>query len=185
MSRVANIPVEIPKGVEVTISGQDVRVKGSKGELTYTVHRTVLIELQEQEVQGSTAKIITVKLRKNFENDKEQAGTTRALLNNMVIGVHKGFNKKLQLNGVGYRAQAKGKTLTLSLGYSHPIEYSLPPGIEVETPSVTEIIISGVDKQKVGQAAAEIREFRKPEPYKGKGVCYANERILRKEVKKK
>jgi large subunit ribosomal protein L6 len=175
MSRIAKSPIEVAKGVDVKIDGQHVSVKGSKGLMELTVHPTVEVKLEEGVLSVAPA------------NDAAwaMAGTMRALLGNMVQGVSEGFQKKLQLVGVGYRAQGKGKTLNLSLGFSHPIDYEVPDGITIETPSQTEVVVSGADKQRVGQVAAEIRSFRPPEPYKGKGVRYADERIIRKEAKKK
>jgi len=177
MSRVAKAPIAVPKGVTVEIAGQVVKVKGSKGDMSWTVHSKVKV------AQGSgELKVDPV------EESKESwalAGTTRALVNNMVIGCGTGFERKLTLVGVGYRAQAKGKVLNLSLGFSHPIDYSVPEGVQVATPSQTEIVVTGADKQKVGQVASEIRGFRPPEPYKGKGVRYTDEHVLRKEAKKK
>jgi large subunit ribosomal protein L6 len=177
MSRVANSPVEIPKGVEVILNGQQIKVKGGKGELAMVVHDAVEVKQEEN--------VLTFAARNNAKSSGAMAGTTRALVNNMVTGVSDGFQKKLQLNGVGYRAAAKGKVLNLTLGFSHPVDYQLPEGITAETPSQTEIVLSGIDKQLVGQAAAEIRAFRPPEPYKGKGVRYADEYVRRKEAKKK
>jgi large subunit ribosomal protein L6 len=178
MSRIAKAPVKVPSGVSVEISGRDVHVKGSKGSLSWTVHRLVSVAQEDGELKVSPVD----------ERSKEGwalAGTTRALLNNMVVGCTSGFERKLALVGVGYRAQAQGQTLNLSLGYSHPINYTVPEGIQVATPSPTEIVVSGADRQQVGQVAAEIRGFRPPEPYKGKGVRYADEHVLRKEAKKK
>ena len=177
MSRVAKAPVEIPAGVEVKLDGQSVAVKGSKGKLELNVHANVQVSQDEN--------VLTFAARDGAKHSRALAGTTRALVNNMVTGVSAGFEKKLQLVGVGYRAQAKGKTLNLSLGFSHPVDYTLPEGVTAETPSQTEILIKGIDKQLVGQVAAEIREFRRPEPYKGKGVRYADEHVRRKEAKKK
>jgi large subunit ribosomal protein L6 len=177
MSRVAKNPVELPSGVEVKINGQAVTVKGGKGSLNLTVHNSVAI--------SQDGNVVRFAPKDGSKQAMAQAGTTRALLNNMVAGVSAGFEKKLQLVGVGYRAQAQGQKLNLTLGYSHPIEYAVPAGITVETPSQTEIIIRGADRQRVGQVAAEIRAFRPPEPYKGKGVKYADEIIARKEAKKK
>jgi len=177
MSRVAKAPVAIPADVTITLSGQDIKVKGPLGELSRTINNLVAVSQEETQI------VTTVS-----SEDKSawaQAGTTRALINNMVIGVSKGYEKKLILQGVGYRAKAAGKVLNLSLGFSHPIEHAIPAGITVETPSQTEIILKGVDKQLVGQTAANIREYRKPEPYKGKGVRYADENVRRKEAKKK
>ena len=177
MSRVAKNPVTIPAGVTVDIKGQNVAVKGAKGDLKHEVHGAVEIKVEE-------GKIIFA-ARKGVANANALAGTTRALLNNMVTGVSAGFEKKLQLVGVGYRAKAQGKTLDLTLGFSHPVKYDLPEGIAIETPSNTEILVKGIDKQLVGQVAANIRAYRPPEPYKGKGVKYADEIIRRKEAKKK
>ena len=178
MSRVAKAPVAVPAGVTVTLSGQDIKVKGPLGELSRTIHSLVVVSQEENTVKTTVANVA----------DKAawtQAGTTRSLINNMVEGVSKGFEKKLVLQGVGYRAKAAGKFLDLSLGFSHPIKHTIPEGITVETPSQTEIILKGVDKQLVGQTAANIRAYRKPEPYKGKGVRYADEYVRRKEAKKK
>lgn len=177
MSRVAKSPVAIPGGVEVKLSGQHVAIKGAKGQLELTVHQNVEVNQSEN--------VLTFAARDGAKLSRALAGTTRALVNNMVIGVSQGFEKKLQLVGVGYRAQAKGSTLNLTLGFSHPVNYELPEGVTAETPSQTEILVKGIDKQLVGQVAAEIREFRRPEPYKGKGVRYADEHVRRKEAKKK
>jgi large subunit ribosomal protein L6 len=177
MSRVANNPVAVPSGVEVTLRGQRIDVKGTKGELGMDVHGHV-----EVSQEGGELKVAP---RSGDKQASALAGTTRALINNMVTGVSQGFERRLQLQGVGYRAQAQGKTLNLQLGFSHPVEYQLPEGIAVETPSQTEVVISGVNKQLVGQVSAEIRAFRPPEPYKGKGVRYSDERVRRKEAKKK
>lgn len=176
MSRVAKNPISIPSGVDVNISGQQISVKGSKGNLDLVVHETVKVDVDDGKIQ--------VALSDDNQN-YSMAGTMRALLNNMVTGVSEGFERKLELVGVGYRAQAQGKKLNLTLGFSHPVDYPVPDGITVETPSQTEVVVKGADKQKVGQVAAEIRAFRPPEPYKGKGVKYADERIVRKEAKKK
>lgn len=169
-------PISIPKGVEVTINGQQVNVKGSKGAMAHELHSLVSVEKQENEL---------VFVPGAGEGAIAHAGTARALLRNLMAGVSEGFEKKLELVGVGYRAQAQGKTLNLTLGFSHPVNYPVPEGITIETPSQTEILVKGTDKQKVGQVAAEIRAYRPPEPYKGKGVKYANEQIVRKEAKKK
>jgi large subunit ribosomal protein L6 len=177
MSRIAKALITVPTGVSVEISGQLIQVKGSKGTLSWNVHPLVTVAEQEG----------ILKVAPINETSKEgwaQAGTTRALINNMMIGCSAGFERKMSLIGVGYRAQAQGKTLSLSLGYSHPISYPVPEGINIVTPTQTEILVSGADKQKVGQVASEIRAFRPPEPYKGKGVRYANEQVLRKETKK-
>ena len=177
MSRVANQPISVPSAVEITTSGQQVTVKGPKGTLEHTIHG--LVEMVREVAE------LKVKARDESKAANALAGTTRALLNNLVVGVSDGFEKKLELIGVGYRAQAKGKVLNLTLGFSHPIDYALPEGVTAETPSQTEIVIKGCDKQKVGQVAAEVRAFRPPEPYKGKGVRYVDEHVVRKEAKKK
>ena len=177
MSRVAKSPVEIPAGVEVKLNGQIISIKGSKGQLDLDIHANVVVSQE--------GKVLTFAPRDGAKHSRALAGTTRALVNNMVTGVTAGFEKKLQLVGVGYRAQSKGKTLNLSLGFSHPVDYTMPEGVTAETPSQTEVVIKGIDKQLVGQVAAEIREFRRPEPYKGKGVRYADEHVRRKEAKKK
>ncbi|MBK1721907.1 50S ribosomal protein L6 [Thiocystis violacea] len=177
MSRVAKAPIQVPKGITVEIAGQTVKVKGSKGNMEWTVHPAVAVCQDEGAIKVAPAE---------GQNDAwAMAGTTRALLNNMIVGCGEGFIRKLTLVGVGYRAQAKGDVLNLSLGFSHPIDYPVPKGITIETPSQTEIVVSGADKQQVGQVASEIRGFRPPEPYKGKGVRYADENVLRKEAKKK
>jgi large subunit ribosomal protein L6 len=177
MSRVAKSPVAIPAGVDVKLSGQDLTVKGGKGSLTWNIHN----EVEVKQVDSS----LTFVGRNNEKQAWALAGTTRALVNNMVKGVSEGFEKKLELNGVGYRAKASGNVLSLTLGFSHPVDYELPEGVKAETPSQTEIVLKGADKQLVGQAAAEIRAYRPPEPYKGKGIRYSDERVRRKEAKKK
>jgi large subunit ribosomal protein L6 len=177
MSRVANNPIALPKGVEATFTEDQVSVKGSKGALQLNLHGLVGVSQEGDELKVSA--------KKPTRQANAMAGTFRALINNMVLGVSEGFQKKLELQGVGYRARAEGKSVNLTLGFSHPIDYSLPEGVTAETPTQTEILISGADKQLVGQVAAEIRDFRPPEPYKGKGVRYANERVYRKEAKKK
>jgi len=177
MSRVAKNPISVPSGVDVNISGQQVTIKGSNGNLELAVHDTVKVVFEDGKIK--------VTLSNQDGQEHAMAGTMRALLNNMVTGVSEGFERKLELVGVGYRAKAQGKKLNLTLGFSHPVEYAVPEGITVETPSQTEVVVKGADKQKVGQAAAEIRAYRPPEPYKGKGVKYADERIIRKEAKKK
>ena len=177
MSRVAKNPVKLPAGVEIKLAGQQLSVKGAKGTLELTVHSSVEVLQEAGELRFAA--------RNGDQQTRAMAGTTRALVNNMVIGVSTGFERKLQLVGVGYKAQAKGQVLNLALGFSHPIDYELPDGVVAETPNQTEILIKGVDKQLVGQVAAEIRDFRRPEPYKGKGVRYADEVVRRKEAKKK
>ncbi len=170
-------PIEIPAGVEVSIKDNAVNVKGSKGTLEHTLHKSIDIKKDDN--------VLTILLREGADNAAAQAGTARSLLSSMVVGVTTGFEKKLELVGVGYRAKAEGKSVNLTLGFSHPVNYDLPEGITAETPSQTEIVIRGVDKQRVGQVAADIRAYRPPEPYKGKGVKYAGEHIVRKEAKKK
>jgi len=177
MSRIAKNPVELGKGVNVNISGQQVEVKGPKGSLQMTVHEDVAVSQDDNAIR--------VAPKNGSKSANALAGTMRALLSNMVTGVSNGFEKKLQLVGVGYRAQMKGKDLNLTLGYSHPVDYATPDGITIVTPSQTEIVITGIDKQLVGQAAANIRAYRSPEPYKGKGIRYADEQIVMKEAKKK
>ena len=177
MSRVGNSPVLIPKGVEVVLSASDISVKGGQGQLSMACHEAVTIS-QEDNVLSFVAQA-------SAKNGSAMAGTIRSLVNNMVIGVSAGFEKKLQLIGVGYRAQLQGKKINLTLGFSHPVEYILPEGVSAEVPSQTELILKSADKQLLGQVAAEIRSFRPPEPYKGKGVRYADEHVRRKEAKKK
>jgi len=177
MSRIAKAPIALGTGIEVKIDGQKVSVKGGKGSMEMDVHPSVEISQEDG--------ILSVKPRADETSGWAMAGTVRSLLNNMVIGVTDGFEKKLNLIGVGYRAQVKGKVLDLSLGFSHPVEFAIPEGISIQTPSATEIVVSGSNKQRVGQTAAEIRAHRPPEPYKGKGVRYADEHVIRKEAKKK
>lgn len=177
MSRIAKKPVSIPKGVDISITGNLLKVKGPRGELSREIHSDVKVEQVESELQFQPV------------SDEKKAmamtGTMRSLVDNMVMGVAQGFEKKLELVGVGYRAQAQGKTLNLTLGFSHPVNYDVPEGITIETPTQTEILVKGADKQVVGQVSAEIRAYRPPEPYKGKGVRYSDEHVARKEAKKK
>jgi large subunit ribosomal protein L6 len=177
MSRVAKSPINVPKGVDIQLAGQDMTVKGAKGVMNLRLNEKVAIEQKDA--------VLNVAPKVEDKDSWAMAGTMRALINNMVSGVSQGFDRKLELVGVGYRAQAKGKVLSLNLGFSHPVDYAVPEGIEITTPTPTEIIVSGCDKQKVGQTAAEIRAYRPPEPYKGKGVRYADEHVVRKEAKKK
>lgn len=177
MSRIANMPIELPSGVEVNINGQELNIKGGKGAFEYTINSDVTIS------QDGNSLLLKPKNEKNKKH-WALAGTMRAITGNMVTGVSDGFEKKLELVGVGYRAQAQGSKLNLTLGFSHPVVHEIPAGVTVETPSQTEIILRGIDKQVIGQTAAEIRAYRPPEPYKGKGVKYADERIIRKEAKK-
>lgn len=177
MSRVANNPVQIPSGVTVSIDGSSVAVKGSKGALELTMHNIVQIKQEGDQLLFASAN--------GAKQSRALAGTMRSLVDNMVTGVSQGYERKLELVGVGYKAQAKGNVLGLSLGYSHPIDFELPEGISAATPTQTEIVLTGIDKQKIGQVAADIRALRAPEPYKGKGVRYAGERVAVKEAKKK
>lgn len=177
MSRVAKTPVTVPNGVDIKLEGSDLTVKGNGGQLSHKIHEDVSVEFIDN--------VIQIKWDDSIKNANSQAGTTRASINNMVTGVSSGFQKNLTLIGVGYRAQIKGNKLTLALGFSNPIEYLVPEGVKVEASSQTELVVKGSDKQKVGQVAAEIRAFRPPEPYKGKGVRYTDEHVVRKEAKKK
>jgi large subunit ribosomal protein L6 len=177
MSRIANAPVAVPSGVEVKIDGQEIEVKGKQGVLSRTLNSAVSVEQGDGELRFAS--------RDGSRTGVAQAGTARSLVNNMVTGVTEGFERKLTLIGVGYRAQLQGNSLNLSLGFSHPVAYEAPEGVTLEAPSATEIVVKGIDKQRVGQTAAEIRAFRPPEPYKGKGVRYADEQVIRKEAKKK
>ena len=177
MSRIANSPVELPSGVDIKLEGQDITVKGSKGSLSLAVSQHVEVKQDD--------KVLKFSAKDGVKKSVALAGTTRALVSNMVFGVSQGFEKKLILNGVGYRTKIAGKTLNLVLGFSHDVNYELPEGVTAETPSQTEIVLKSADKQLLGQVAAEIRAFRPPEPYKGKGVRYADEYVRRKEAKKK
>ena len=177
MSRVANNPVELPKGVEVTLGGAEISVKGAKGTLAMPVNPEVEIKQEDN--------VLTFAARTGDKFSRAMSGTTRALVSNMVTGVSEGFEKKLELIGVGYRAQVQGKSINLTLGFSHPVIYELPEGVTAETPSQTEVLLKSTDKQKLGQAAAEIRAYRPPEPFKGKGVRITGEYVRRKEAKKK
>lgn len=174
MSRIANKQIDIPTGVEVKVSGQTINCKGSKGSLSVDIYPGVEFKHEDNVIQFTCG-----------SNNSAMTGTMRSLTNNVVLGVSQGFEKKLLLVGVGYRAQMKGTDISLALGFSHPIEYKVPEGITINCPSNTEIVVTGCDKQKVGQVSAEIRAFRPPEPYKGKGVKYSDEHVIRKEAKKK
>ena len=174
MSRVAKAPIPVPKGVEFKVDGGEIRVKGPKGALALPLHPDVDLVEDNGEIS----------VRSQSGEPTALTGTYRSLVNNLVVGVTDGFEKKLNLVGVGYRAQVQGTTLSLSLGFSHPVEYKAPDGITIEAPSQTEVVVKGCDKQRVGQVAAEIRAFRPPEPYKGKGVRYSDEQVVRKEAKK-
>ncbi len=175
MSRIAKNPVDLPSGVEVKMSGRNIQVKGPKGELSLDLHPTVDMVHEDNQLRLAAT---------TEDSAMAMAGTMRALVSNMVTGVSVGYEKKLTIVGVGYRAQAQGNSLNLSLGFSHPVVYQIAKGVSVETPSQTEVVVSGTDKQLVGQTAAEIRRFRPPEPYKGKGVRYADEQVRRKQAKK-
>jgi large subunit ribosomal protein L6 len=177
MSRVAKAPVEIPGGVTVTVDGNTVSAKGPKGSSTVDVHKVVKVEMDDGVVRVAPAK--------TDQKAVAMAGTMRSLINNLVVGVNTGFEKRLELRGVGYRAQAQGNKVNLTLGFSHPVAHEVPEGVQVETPSQTEIVVTGIDKQMVGQVAADLRSYRPPEPYKGKGVRYKDEQVVMKEAKKK
>ena len=177
MSRIAKAPITIPKGVNIQLQDNTVTVKGSKGQLSFNLNPAVSLDIADDVVQ--------MLWNKDDRKAVAQAGTTRALVNNMVVGVSAGFEKKLTLIGVGYRAQAKDNILSLTLGFSHPVDFEVPTGISVETPTQTDIVVKGSDKQQVGQVAAKIRAYRPPEPYKGKGVRYVDEVVAKKEAKKK
>lgn len=177
MSRIGRLAIPVPKGVTATVDGQRVSVKGPKGELSYVAGDDVSLVMEDCE--------IAVQPRDQSKRARSAWGMSRTMVANLVEGVTSGFERRLEINGVGYRAAVQGKTLQLALGYSHEVAYQIPDGITITTPRPTEIVVSGIDKQRVGQAAAEIREFRPPEPYKGKGVKYAQEYIFRKEGKKK
>ncbi|NCW09726.1 MAG: 50S ribosomal protein L6 [Gammaproteobacteria bacterium] len=177
MSRIAKAPIELPSGVDVNIAGQDVTIKGKNGTLSISLNDAVAVNQAEN--------VLTFEPREGASDGWAQAGTARAIVNNMVTGVATGFEKKLTLIGVGYRAQVQGSAINLTLGFSHPVVYNLPQGVTAETPSQTEIVLKSADKQLLGQVAAEIRAYRPPEPYKGKGVRYSDEYVRRKEAKKK
>jgi large subunit ribosomal protein L6 len=179
MSRVAKNPVQIPKGVDVSIAGDQLNIKGGKGALAMKINGSVAV------AKSADNTAVTFEPRDGSKHANAMAGTTRALVKNMVTGVTEGFQRKMSLVGVGYRANAQGKMLNLSLGYSHPVNYTLPDGVTAETPTQTEILLKSANKQLLGQVASEVRAFRPPEPYKGKGVRYADEKVHRKEAKKK
>ena len=177
MSRIGRLPITVPSGVDVSVDGQTVRVKGPKGELAFVVNDEVLVKMEDGGVK--------VDPRDQSKDARSKWGMSRTMIANILTGVEKGFEKRLEINGVGYRAAMQGKNLQLALGFSHDVVYQVPEGITVAVPKPTEIVVTGIDKQQVGQVAAEIREYRGPEPYKGKGVKYAGEKIVRKEGKKK
>ena len=177
MSRDASKPIPIPKGVEIKLEQELISVKGPKGALTFRLHP--MVELKQE------SDVLRVKAKVSAMEAKMCSGTARAVVSNMITGVTKGFEKKLLIKGTGFRAAVQGKILNLSLGFSHPVNYKIPEGITIETPSQTDIVVRGADRQKVGQVAADIRAYRPPEPYKGKGVRYSDERVIQKEAKKK
>ena len=186
MSRIGQKPVEIPEGVEVSVDGQDVKAKGKLGKLSLRIHDEVSVKLEDvANDEGAASKVVALEPKSNSRFARQIWPTMRTLINNMVIGVSEGYSKKLEIQGVGYRGNMQGKTLVLSLGFSHEVRFDVPEGIEIKMDGQTNIEISGIDKQKVGQVAAKIRAYRPPEPYKGKGVRYADEYVLRKEGKKK
>ena len=177
MSRIAKSPITIPNGVDIRFENNYVKVKGIKGALSFQCNPLVSFKIDDN--------IVTIQWDKTNQHSIAQAGTASAVVNGMVFGVSEGFEKKLTLIGVGYRAQAKGNVLSLSLGFSHPVEFEVPNGITIETPSQTEVLVKGSDKQLVGEVAAKIRSYRPPEPYKGKGIRYSDENVVKKEAKKK
>lgn len=187
MSRIGKNPVPVPKNVEITLNGQEIRVKGKLGELTMHIYDGVAasIEKAPEGANDDVAQLIAVKPKSTSKQDVAMWATSRTLIKNLIDGVCEGFSKTLEINGIGYRAQLQGNTLNLQLGYSHDVKYTVPSGIKVEMDGQTKVKISGIDKQQVGQVAAEIKSFRPPEPYKGKGIKYEGEYILRKEGKKK
>ncbi|AGF74647.1 50S ribosomal protein L6 [Bartonella australis AUST/NH1] len=177
MSRIGKKPIPVPSGVTAVVEGQLVKARGPKGELSYVVNDEVLVELKEN--------VISVAPRDRSKDARSKWGMSRSMIENIFCGVKDGFEKRLEINGVGYRAALQGKNIQLSLGFSHDVVYQVPSGVSITVPKPTEIVVSGINKQQVGQVAAEIREYRRPEPYKGKGVKYADERVVRKEGKKK
>ena len=185
MSRIGNKPVSLPEGVEVNVDGQAVKVKGKLGELNMIVHDEVAVKIEEVANDDKTEKVVTLAPKSESRFAKQIWPTMRTLVFNMVVGVTEGYKKNLEIHGVGYRANLQGKTLVMSLGFSHEVRFDVPEGVDVKMDGQTKMEISGIDKQLVGQTAAKIRGFKKPEPYKGKGIRYADEYILRKEGKKK
>ena len=186
MSRIGNKPVALPEGVEIQVSGQDVKAKGKLGELSLAIHDDVAVKLEEiANDEGKTAKVVVLSPKSDSRFAKQIWPTMRTLVNNIVIGVSEGYKKELEIKGVGYRGQLQGKILVLNLGFSHDVRYDIPEGVTVKMDGQTKIEVSGIDKQLVGQVAAKIRGFKKPEPYKGKGIRYVGEYVLIKEGKKK
>jgi len=186
MSRIGSKAITIPEGVELSVNGQDVKAKGKLGELDLRIHDEVSIKIEDvANDDGKTQKVVTLEPKSKSRFAQQIWPTMRTLVNNIVIGVSEGYSKKLEIKGVGYRGNLQGKTLVLALGFSHEVRYEVPEGVTLKMDGQTNIEISGIDKQKVGQVAAKIREFKKPEPYKGKGIRYADEYVIRKEGKKK
>ncbi len=186
MSRIGKYPVEIPAGVEVQVNGQEIKAKGSKGELSLTIHEEVAAKLEDvANDDGKTQKVVTLTPKSESRIANQVWPTMRTLVNNIVIGVSQGYSKKLEIQGVGFRANMQGTTLVMTLGFSHEVRFPVPQGITLKVDEQTKIEVSGIDKQLVGQVAANIRGFKPPEPYKGKGIRYANEYVRRKEGKKK
>lgn len=186
MSRIGKNPVVIPEGVELTLNGQDIQAKGKLGELALRIHDEVAVSVEEvANDEGKTSKVVKLSPRSNSRLAKQIWPTMRTLVDNVITGVSKGYTKKLEIKGVGYRANLQGRTLVLSLGFSHEVRYDMPEGIDIKVEKQTELEVIGIDKQQVGQVAANIRAYRPPEPYKGKGIRYADEYVLRKEGKKK
>jgi len=186
MSRIGSKAVEIPEGVELSVDGQDVKAKGKLGELTLRVHDEVSVALEDVgNDDGKSSKVVNLKPKSNSRFAQQIWPTMRTLVSNIVVGVSEGYSKKLEIKGVGYRANLQGQVLVLALGFSHEVKFQVPEGIKLEMDGQTGITVSGIDKQKVGQTAANIRSFKPPEPYKGKGIRYADEYVLRKEGKKK
>lgn len=186
MSRIGSKPIEVPEGVEIQVNGQDVKAKGKLGELDLNVHDEVSVKIEDvANDDGKTTKVVSFEPKSNSRFAKQIWPTMRTLVNNMIVGVSEGYSKKLEIKGVGYRGNLQGKTLVLALGFSHEVRFDVPEGVKLTMDGQTGIEVSGIDKQQVGQVAAKIRGFKPPEPYKGKGIRYADEYVLRKEGKKK
>jgi len=186
MSRIGQKPITVPEGVEINVNGQDVKAKGKLGELSVNVHDEVSVKMEDvANDEGKSEKVISFEPKSNSRFARQIWPTMRTLVNNIIVGVSEGYAKKLQIQGVGYRANLQGQTLVLTLGFSHEVKFQVPEGVQVKVENQTEIEVSGIDKQLVGQVAANIRGFKPPEPYKGKGIRYADEYVLRKEGKKK
>ena len=186
MSRIGQKPITVPEGVEITVDGQDVKAKGKLGEISQRVHDEVIVKLEDvANDEGQNEKVLNFAPKSNSRFSQQIWPTMRTLVNNIIIGVSEGYSKKLEIQGVGFRANMQGKTLVMTLGFSHEVRYDVPEGVTVKVENQTELEVSGIDKQLVGQVAAKIRGFKPPEPYKGKGIRYAGEYIMRKEGKKK